>query len=156
MTSIYKRIAKCIHEMIPCEWEKTWLYAEILDDSASVIFYFLQPEDDELVYAHHIPTQFGLSKDIYIELLLNLQEELEKLKEEFKQNNVEIWTTISLQLERSGAFSITYGYEDVFSIGLNGYQRKTVWKYKTFGILPDDEEDKKAVLNYIKNEEGNN
>ncbi|MES9718677.1 immunity protein YezG family protein, partial [Bacillus safensis] len=80
----------------------------------------------------------------------------EKLKEDYIKNELGAWTTATLQLEKSGKFSIDYGYEDIYSIGLNGVQRRAVWKFETFGILPDDEEDKEAVLNYIKNKEENN
>ncbi|WP_353853654.1 hypothetical protein [Bacillus sp. Bos-x628] len=34
-------------------------------------------------------------------------------------------------------------------------QRKAVWKYETFEILPDDEEVKEAVLNYLKKKKSN-
>ncbi|MGT4652519.1 immunity protein YezG family protein, partial [Bacillus cereus] len=64
--------------------------------------------------------------------------------------------TATLQLDKTGNFSIDYGYEDILSIGLYGIQRRTVWEYKTFGILPEDEKDKEAVLNYLKNKEENN
>ncbi|MFJ5965579.1 immunity protein YezG family protein [Bacillus sp. NPDC093026] len=79
----------------------------------------------------------------------------ERLKEEYIKNDLGAWTTATLQSEQSGKFSIEYGYEDIYSIGLNGVQRKAVWEYETFGFLPDDEEDKEAVLNYLKKKESN-
>ncbi|WP_123796462.1 immunity protein YezG family protein, partial [Bacillus altitudinis] len=44
-----------------------------------------------------------------------------------------------------------FGYEDVYSLGIDNVQRIAVWEYETFGFLPEDEEDKEAVLNYLKN-----
>ncbi|BBP89631.1 hypothetical protein BsIDN1_32490 [Bacillus safensis] len=37
----------------------------------------------------------------------------------------------------------------------NTYQRMAIWEYENLGYLPEDEEDKEAVLNYIKNKDDN-
>ncbi|MFJ5965887.1 immunity protein YezG family protein [Bacillus sp. NPDC093026] len=150
----YKEIAGILNEMIPTEWDKVWMYAEIVDDSLEAIFYFSTP-DENLIYGHKIPKKYNVSELIYDELLVDLLHSFEKLKEEYIKNGLGAWTTATLQLEQSGKFSIEYGYEDIYSIGLNGVQRKAVWKYETFGILPEDEEDKEAVLNFIKNKKSN-
>lgn len=152
----YKEIAEILNEMIPVKWDKIWAYAEIVDDSSEVVFYFCNSDDEKLLFGHKIPQKFNVSKSVYKELLLNLFHSFEKLKEDYIKNELGAWTTATLQLEKSGKFSIDYGYEDIYSIGLNGVQRRAVWKFETFGILPDDEEDKEAVLNYIKNKEENN
>lgn len=38
MGELYQQIAEGINEIIPSEWEKVILYAEILDDSSEVFF----------------------------------------------------------------------------------------------------------------------
>ena len=48
------------------------------------------------------------------------------------------------------------GMKIFISLGIDGDQRIAVWEYETFGFLPEDEEDKEAVLNYLKNKEENN
>lgn len=37
----YKKISESINEIIPCDWDKVWVYAEILDDSAGITFTLL-------------------------------------------------------------------------------------------------------------------
>ncbi|KJF45744.1 immunity protein YezG family protein [Bacillus altitudinis] len=152
----YKKIAETINEMIPCDWDKVWMYAEILDDSAGINFYFTETNNEERIYGHHIPERYSVSDYVYDHLLVELSEDFEELKKEYIKNGLGTWTTATLELERSGRFSIDYGYEDILNTGLYGIQRREVWEYKTFGILPEDEEDKEAVLNYIKNKEENN
>ncbi|MCM2988290.1 antitoxin YezG family protein [Bacillus safensis] len=151
----YEEIAEILNTMIPAKWDKVWTYAEIVDDSLEAIFYFNTP-DENLIYGHKIPKKYNVSELIYDELLVDLLHTFKDLKEEYIKNNLGAWTTATLALEKSGKFSIDYGYEDIYSIGLNGVQRKAVWKYETFGFLPEDEEDKEAVLNYVKNKEENN
>ncbi|WP_111292756.1 immunity protein YezG family protein [Bacillus safensis] len=151
----YEEIAEILNTMIPAKWDKVWTYAEIVDDSLEAIFYF-NTADENLIYGHKIPKKYNVSELIYDELLVDLLHTFKDLKEEYIKNNLGAWTTATLALEKSGKFSIDYGYEDIYSIGLNGVQRKAVWKYETFGFLPEDEEDKEAVLNYVKNKEENN
>ncbi|MEC0985401.1 immunity protein YezG family protein [Bacillus safensis] len=151
----YKEIAEIINEMIPVEWDKVWMYAEIVDDSSEVNFYFCNPGNEELIYGHNIPEKYSVSNSIYKELLLKLLHSFEDLKKEYVKNGLGDWSTAILKMEQPGKFSIEYGYEDIYSLGIDGDQRIAVWEYETFGFLPDDEEDKEAVLNYIKNKDDN-
>ena len=82
-------------------------------------------------------------------LLIELQELFEELREEFKANNQDCWTNLTLKLENTGKFSIDYDYTDVIASDLNGTQRQVVWEYQNLGILPEDEDDKEFVINYV-------
>ncbi|MGJ5638654.1 immunity protein YezG family protein [Bacillus altitudinis] len=147
----YKQIAESINELIPCDWYKVWMYAEILDDSAEIVFYFKEQNGNEYVNGHQIPHKYSVNKSTYIHLLYELSEIFEALKKAYIQNDLGAWTTATLQLDHKGEFSIEYGYDDVYSLGIDNVQRIAVWEYETFGFLPEDEEDKEAVLNYLKN-----
>ncbi|KAJ0071381.1 immunity protein YezG family protein [Bacillus altitudinis] len=152
----YKQIAESINELIPCDWDKVWMYAEILDDSAEIVFYFKEQNGNEYVNGHQIPHKYSVNKSTYIHLLYELSEIFEALKKAYIQNDLGAWTTATLQLDHKGEFSIEYGYDDVYSLGIDNVQRIAVWEYETFGFLPEDEEDKEAVLDYLKNKEENN
>ncbi|CAM5417576.1 MULTISPECIES: immunity protein YezG family protein [Bacillus] len=155
MESLYREIARNLNEMIPVEWDTIWMYAEMLDDSASALFYFTVPNKEEYFYSHNIPDQYQVSEDTYDSLLINLQRKLRQLREEYTKEQSDKWTTVKMKLTYSGKMSTDFGYDDVFSLGIDNIQRIAVWEYETFGFLPDDEEDKEAVLNYIKNKDDN-
>ncbi|WP_281515174.1 TIGR01741 family protein, partial [Bacillus licheniformis] len=95
MEKLYQEIAEGINEIIPTEWEKVYLYAEILDDSSEVFFYFNVPQNKDYIYSHNIPEHFNVSEDIYDELLFELHDLFEDLQNEFKQNNSEVWTNLT-------------------------------------------------------------
>ncbi|AGF28724.1 MULTISPECIES: antitoxin YezG family protein [Bacillus] len=154
MGELYQRIANQINEMIPSEWEKVYLYAEILEDSSEVYFYFNIPGESEFLYSHNIPDHFNVSEDIYDDLLIELQESFEELREEYKENNPQIWTNLTLNLDRTGQFSIDYNYEDVIASELNGSQRKAIWVYKNLGLLPKRKTVRDFLEDYIKTNEG--
>lgn len=47
MGQLYQQIAEQLNEMIPSGWTKIILYAEILDDSSEVYFFFNTPQNEE-------------------------------------------------------------------------------------------------------------
>ncbi|PAD62846.1 TIGR01741 family protein [Bacillus siamensis] len=149
MGELYQKIAEHLNEMIPFQWKKIVLYAEILDDSADIYFYFTTPNNSNYLFSHNIPEHFDVSEEIYDQLLIELQELFEELKAEFKLGNQDIWTNLTLKLENTGKFSIDYNYDDVLSSQLDDLQRRDVWKYQNLGILPADEEDRKFIEEYL-------
>ncbi|WP_415273393.1 immunity protein YezG family protein [Bacillus siamensis] len=149
MGELYQKIAEHLNEMIPFQWKKIVLYAEILDDSADIYFYFTTPNNSNYLFSHNIPEHFDVSEEIYDQLLIELQELFEELKEEFKLGNQDIWTNLTLKLENTGQFSIDYNDDDVLSSELDDLQRRDVWKYQNLGILPADEEDRKFIEEYL-------
>lgn len=149
MGELYQKIAEHLNEMIPFQWKKIVLYAEILDDSADIYFYFTTPNNSDYLFSHNIPEHFDVSEEIYDQLLIELQELFEELKEEFKLGNQDIWTNLTLKLENTGKFSIDYNDDDVLSSELDDLQRRDVWKYQNLGILPADEEDRKFIEEYL-------
>ncbi|PRR87751.1 immunity protein YezG family protein [Bacillus atrophaeus] len=146
---LYQMIAVHLNKMIPSQWEQIVLYAEILDDSADIYFYFTTPNNSDYLYSHYIPEQFNVSEEAYDQLLIELLELFEELKEKIKLGNQDIWTNLTLKLENTGKFSIDYNYDDVLSSELDDLQRRDVWKYQNLGILPKDEDEKEFVINYF-------
>lgn len=72
MGVLYQTIAEQINEMIPAEWNKVALYAEILDDSREVYFFFNTKNSEEFIYSHDIPQHYQVSEQIYDDLLIEL------------------------------------------------------------------------------------
>lgn len=147
LESTYLQITDVIGKIIPADWSKIVLYAKILDGSREVYFFFQTPENDEYIYSHDIPVRFQVSKKIYTELLIDLQELFKQLHNEFKENNPETWTNLTLNLESDGTFSIDY--EDVIESTLGEYQRQMIWEYNNLGIFPEDKKDKEFVKDYL-------
>ncbi|BBP89630.1 hypothetical protein BsIDN1_32480 [Bacillus safensis] len=65
---VYQEILNTINEIIPVDWENVLLYAEILDDSREVYFFFFNTnKQQEYIYSHDIPDIFEVSeKKIYM------------------------------------------------------------------------------------------
>ena len=153
MGEIYQHIADKLDELIPEDWRKIYLYAEVLSDSTMVYFYFTTELNDELIYSLNIPKVYNISKKDFDRLLLELFNYFRQLHSEFKSNNTEVWSNLTFLYESTGKFNIEYNYDDVLKQTTT--ERRTIWKYKYLGIYPSDEDAKKIVDEYIKSQ-GNN
>lgn len=149
MQDLYQLISQKLNDIIPCEWTKIYLYAEVLNDSTMVLFYFKTSEKHQLIYSHDIPAQYNVSKDIFKTLLREIREIFEELRVEHKNNIDQVWTNLTLTLESNGQFQLDYNDDDILASELDGYQRIALWEYKTLGILPKDEDDKEFVISYL-------
>ncbi|MCC2529342.1 TIGR01741 family protein [Bacillus halotolerans] len=149
MQDLYQLISQKLNDIIPCEWTKIYLYAEVLDDSTMVLFHFRTPEHNQIIYSQDIPSHYNVSKDIFKTLLRELRELFEELRTEHRNNNDDVWTNLTLTLDRSGEFQLDYNYDDILASELDGYERIAIWEYKNLGILPEDEDDKEFVISYL-------
>lgn len=149
LPDLYQLISQNLNDIIPCEWTKIYLYAEVLDDSTMVLFHFRTPENNQIIYSQDIPSHYNVSKDIFKTLLRELRELFEELRTEHRNNNNDVWTNLTLTLDSSGEFQLDYNYDDILASELYGYERIAIWEYKNLGILPEDEDDKEFVISYL-------
>ncbi len=156
MDQHYPIIAEHILSMIPNDnWKEIYLYAEILDGSREVYFYFNTFNDEEFIYSHDIPEKYRLSEKKYNKLLLELQERFEELRQIFIKNDQESWTNLTFILKHPGKLKIHYDYEDVIASEITSTQRQMIFEYQYLGLLPEKEKNKQFVENYLKSHENN-
>ncbi|MGF9725748.1 immunity protein YezG family protein [Bacillus safensis] len=153
---LFKKIAEEVNEIIPTGWYEVVLYAEVLEDSSEVFFFFKTDCDKEYIYSHDIPETFNVSENIYEDLLLNLHALFKELWVNDKEINTDVWTSATLKLNNKGEFSIEYDFSNILEDGIDEVQKQEIWMYQNIGILPEDQEDREFVIEYIKNKEKNN
>lgn len=106
MQDLYQLIGEKLNDIIPGEWTKIYLYAEVLDDSTMVLFHFRTPENNQIIYSQDIPSHYNVSKDIFKTLLRELRELFEELRTEHRNNNDDVWTNLTLTLDRRDRKSV--------------------------------------------------
>ena len=146
---IYGKIADTLNETIPEEWDKVLLYGEILEDVQRAYFNYYPAGSDESVYSHDIPNLFEVSQDKYKKLWYELVKILSELWRTFKNSEQELWTNLTFILESTGKFKIDYDYTDLTNASPS--ERHLIWDYKYLGIMPEDDDDKKIIVEYLKN-----
>lgn len=150
---LYQLIGGKMYDIIPDKWIKVYLYAEVLQDSKTLYFYFESTTRNKLVYCHDIPEEFGVNERIYWDLHRELIKCFEDLHEEFKVHSPQAWTNLTMYLDSTGKFNMDYNYDDISE--LSPTQQLTIWKYKVLGIYPVDVRRRKMVDDYINNKDTN-
>jgi uncharacterized protein (TIGR01741 family) len=129
MEQLYQRIASILVEMIPEDWNKVYLYAEIREGYRKVFFYYYPVGYERPVYHLDITEKFHFDEDLFDELENKLYTCFSELLNEFKIQEQEPWTHLTYILESTGAMKIKYGYEDVSHISPVEKQEKWEAEY---------------------------
>lgn len=156
LDTLHGKIAQTVNEMIPKDWDEVCLYAEILDDSAEINFYYRLKGENEYRYSHNIPEDHNVSESIYNEYLIKLHDLFEELQQAYVLINPEKWTNLTLKLDANGKFSLDLDYEDVLNQGMYSSEREAIWAYEHLGIYPKRESLREFLEEYIKNKKEDN
>ncbi|MDR9798430.1 DUF600 family protein [Aeribacillus pallidus] len=113
MEQIYQKIANTLVKMIPEDWSKVYLYAELREGYKKVFFYYYPENGVKPVYSLDINDLFYVNEEEYDGLENDLYNCFSKLREEFIEQDQEPWTNLTFILDNTGKMKINYGYEDI-------------------------------------------
>lgn len=134
MAEFYQEIGITLNDIIPEDWQKVYVYAEVEDDFSKVGFYYYPKSNSNPVHGMEITKMFEVNEDYIDELRNKLALLFEGLWKEYAQNCTEVWTSMTLILEGSGEFRIDLGYEDLSE--MDDFERQIIWRYKYLSLEP--------------------
>lgn len=129
MEVIYQKVANILVEMIPEEWEKILLYAEVREGFSQVFFYYYPVNKEKPVYSLDIVDEFNTDKPLHRKLKQELYDCFEELWNEFKVQDQELWTSLTYILDNKGRMKLNYGYDDISEISPDEKQDKWEAEY---------------------------
>lgn len=129
MEAIYQKVANILVEMIPEEWEKILLYAEVREGFSQVFFYYYPINQEQPVYSLDIVDMFNIDKPLHRKLKQELYDCFEELWNEFMVQDQELWTSLTYILDNMGKMKLNYGYEDISEISPDEKQDKWEAEY---------------------------
>ncbi|MBE2152907.1 TIGR01741 family protein, partial [Staphylococcus argenteus] len=100
LSEMYNEIANEISGMIPVEWEQVFTIAYVTDQAGEVIFNYTKPGSDELNYYSDIPNDCNVSKDIFKNSWFKVYRVFDELRETFKKEGLEPWTSCEFDFTR--------------------------------------------------------
>ncbi|GMA98772.1 immunity protein YezG family protein [Pelosinus sp. IPA-1] len=150
MEDIYGKIANIVSEMIPEEWDKVYLYAQVSEGVQSFYFHYYPQGQKNTVYSPDIVDIFDVDEDSMDMLTLDLCNCCKELWEEFKNSKQDLWTNLTFILESTGEFKIDYDYTELSEI--DDYERQIIWEYNNLRIEPpaDRKRDVKILQDYLR------
>ena len=156
LNEMYQEIANKINEMIPAEWEQVYTKAYIDDEGGEVLFYYTKPGDNDLHYYTNIPRDYNVSEKIFSDLWDDLFGLFDKLRESFKGDNQEPWTSCEFDFTNKGKLNVAFAYIDWKNSEFGPLARERYYEYKKFGMIPeyeDEREEIKEIEQFIKEQE---
>ncbi|HDA0663653.1 TPA: TIGR01741 family protein [Staphylococcus aureus] len=156
LSEMYNEIANEISSMIPVEWEKVYAIAYVDDQGGEVVFNYTKPGSDELNYYTNISRDYNVSEEIFDDLWMNLYYLFKNLRNLFKEEGLEPWTSCEFDFTRDGKLKVSFDYIDWINTEFDQLGRENYYMYKKFGVLPETEyemEEIRAVEKYVKEQE---
>ncbi|UMT78415.1 TIGR01741 family protein [Staphylococcus roterodami] len=156
LSQMYNEIANKISSMIPVEWEKVYTIAYVDDEGGEVVFNYTKPGSDELNYYTYIPREYNVSEKVFYDLWTDLYRLFKKLRNSFKEEGLEPWTSCEFDFTRDGKLNVSFDYIDWANSEFGPMGREDYYMYKKFGIWPEKEyaiNRVKKIEDYIKEQE---
>lgn len=116
----YPAIAQMMADVLPDNFLEAFFRIEMLDDVWSVGMFY-RDERERYRYVN--------------EGLETIEDKFRELRDLFKAENQEPFSTSTFRLTNSGKFSIDFGYEDVSDFGMAS-KRREIWINKYLGNNP--------------------
>ncbi|HDC7491516.1 TPA: TIGR01741 family protein [Staphylococcus aureus] len=152
----YNEIANEINGMIPVDWEKVYVIAYVDDGGGQVIFYYTKPGNDELYYYSSIVEDYNVLEEVFDDLWMELYRSFKKLRNIFKEESLEPWTSCEFDFTRDGNLNVSFDYIDWLNTEFDQLSLENYYMYKKFGVLPEMEYEInkiKEIEQYIKSQE---
>ncbi len=108
---------------------------------------------DELNYYTDIPKEYNISVQVFDDLWMDLYDLFEELRDLFKEEDLEPWTSCEFDFTREGELKVSFDYIDWINSEFGQIGRQNYYKYRKFGILPETEYEinkVKEIEQYIK------
>ncbi|MEI5636761.1 TIGR01741 family protein [Staphylococcus aureus] len=156
LSQMYNEIANEISGMIPVEWEQVFTIAYVTDQAGEVIFNYTKPGSDELNYYTYIPREYNVSEKVFYDLWTDLYRLFEELRDLFKEEDLEPWTSCEFDFTSEGKLKVSFDYIDWINTEFDQLGRENYYMYKKFGVIPEMEyemEEVKEIEQYIKEQD---
>ncbi|HDE6258917.1 TPA: TIGR01741 family protein, partial [Staphylococcus aureus] len=156
LSEMYNEIANKISSMIPVEWEKVYAMAYIDEECGEVFYNYTEPSSDELFYYTSVIKKYNLLKSSFMDSVYELHDQFEELREIFKEEGLEPWTSCEFDFTRDGKLNVSFDYIDWMNSEFGPMGREDYYMYKKFGIWPEKEYSinrVKKIADYIKEQE---
>lgn len=132
MGQLYTKIAKVLTDIIPEDWEKIYLYAELGDRYRQIIFYYYPKKSDSPIYSLDITDKFNINEKQFDERETRLYNCFSELRKEFQRQGQEPWTNLTFILDCTGKMKIDYAYDNTSQI--SSVEKQDKWEAKYLGM----------------------
>ncbi len=122
------------------------IYNAYIDDGGGEVFFnYTKPGSDDLNYYTNIPKEYNISVQVFDDLWMDLYDLFEELRDLFKEEDLEPWTSCEFDFTREGELKVSFDYIDWINSEFGQIGRQNYYKYRKFGILPKIKRNMKLI-----------
>lgn len=122
-TKLFHEIAAQLQPVLPQEWRKVCLFAEVSANSYELFYYVYVEGRTEPIQCYNLSKEYQLSE----KMIDNALASLAKLLRASKAENQQTWTVFTVVLSSDGAFKADYDYDEHLD---DMFAYKRAWKKK--------------------------
>ncbi len=109
----YKKIAQELVNIVPENWDKICLRAEVGDESVGMYFYYRLSGNVEYEQGALIRKKYNLERSIYKQFVSDMCDIIRKLNKDYVDNGQEKWTAMTFCIDNNFKFKVDYEYIDL-------------------------------------------
>ncbi len=155
--NIYSEIQKKLFFMIPEKWDKLYLYASVFEKSGKEtgeMFFYYIPKGimkKSPVNVYEVPSKFNIDENAYMKLADEVYELVKQLKHEYKINQLDLWSNITISVENF-KFKVECNNDDLVNSAYSSYDRHIIWRYKYLNtpLSMYNKKDRKTIETYFE------
>ena len=154
--NLYAEIQQKLFYMIPEKWDKLYLYASVFEKSGKQtgeMFFYYFPKGiikKNPVNVYEVPSRFNIDENAYMKLADEVYELIKKLKQQYKLNELEPWSNITISVENF-KFKVECNNDDLVNSAYTSYDRHIIWRYKYLKtpLSMYNKKDRKTIETYL-------
>lgn len=127
MKKSFEMIAEKIQMVLPKNWSKVCLYAEIEEDSYEMFFYCFLQGENKPIQCYNLEEKYSINEDDIDEIFYQINQILKPEWLELKEKEKDVWSNLTFILNDNGEFFGEYDYSDLSN---GSYDYKKEWKNK--------------------------
>lgn len=110
---LYQEIADVLVEIVPERWSKVYVNAQVNGMDAKAFLYYFPAKEGQAVSGDDIPVKFKAYKELYPQLLEELEITFSQLWFAVKEEDGEAFTNVTYMLTSDGEIDVIYSEEAV-------------------------------------------
>lgn len=155
----YINLQKRLFEMIPESWKCILLHTSIIDipnqkPKGEMYLYYIPKGilKRKPVNCYEIPGLFDIDEEEYSRLVINLYNDIKKLRDTYKMYKKQSWSTISITCTNK-KFTIEYGFEDIRKSSYTSEERHAIWRYENLNMdIESFNKNERKIIEYYLTE----
>ncbi len=95
-------------------------------------FYYTKPGNDELYYYSSIVEDYNVLEEVFDDLSMELYRSFKKLRNIFKEESLEPWTSCEFDFTSDGKLNVSFDYIDWMNSEFGQIAKENYYMYKKF------------------------